>query len=295
LLIEQQIGERRARASSAVARILERPAGGAYGDYKIKSGSGKIYRVAVRGPGLFENYCSCPDFAVNTLGTCKHIEAMLLRLRQRHRKTLETAAYRRTRASLSLQYGDTLEVRLHLPASPSSALRSLAAEYFDPAGLLPRTQYPQFAQVLEAFRTADDRAVVYSDALEYIEWENELADGLGLERKLLAKIKRGQDPTAGVLKTALLPYQMRGALFAACRGRVVLADDMGLGKTVQALAATELLRRRKGIERVLVIAPASVKYQWKTEIEKSRNSRRRSSTGCCPLARLSMLLPRSSL
>jgi SNF2 family DNA or RNA helicase len=28
------------------------------------------------------------------------------------------------------------------------------------------------------------------------------------------------------------------------------------------------LRRRRGIERVLVIAPASVKYQWKTEIEK---------------------------
>jgi len=49
---------------------------------------------------------------------------------------------------------------------------------------------------------------------------------------------------------------------------VVLADDMGLGKTVQALAAAELLRRRKGIERVLVVAPASVKYQWKTEIEK---------------------------
>jgi len=122
--------------------------------------------------------------------------------------------------------------------------------------------------VLEAFRNADDRAIVYSDALEYIEWENELADGLDLERKLLAKIKSGQDPTAGVLKTTLLQYQMRGALFAACRGRVVLADDMGLGKTVQALAATELLRRRKGIERVLVIAPASVKYQWKTEIEK---------------------------
>ena len=268
MLIEQQIGERQARAGNAVARVLERPPGGAYGDYKIKSGSGKTYRVAVRGPGLFENYCSCPDFAVNTLGTCKHIEAMLLRLRQRQRKALDTAAYQRTRASLSLQYGDTLEVRLHLPASPSPALRSLAAKYFDPAGLLPRTQYRQFAQVLEAFRNADDRAIVYSDALEYIEWENELADGLDLERKLLAKIKRGQDPTAGILKTTLLPYQMRGALFAACRGRVVLADDMGLGKTVQALAATELLRRRKGIERVLVIAPASVKYQWKTEIEK---------------------------
>ena len=266
MLIEQQIGERQARAGSAVARILERPAGGPYGDYKIKSNSGKIYRVAVRGPGLFENYCSCPDFAVNTLGTCKHIEAMLLR--QRYRKAMETAAYKRTRASLSLQYGDSLEVRLHLPASPSPTLRKLAAEHFDPAGVLPRTKYRQFGQVLEAFRNADDRAVVYSDALEYIEWENELADGLDLERKLLGKIQRGLDPTAGLLKTPLLPFQMRGALFAACRGRVVLADDMGLGKTVQALAATELLRRRKGIQRVLVIAPASVKYQWKTEIEK---------------------------
>ena len=70
------------------------------------------------------------------------------------------------------------------------------------------------------------------------------------------------------MKVPLFPYQIRGALFAACRGRAVLADDMGLGKTIQAIAAAELLRRRRGIEKVLVVAPASVKYQWKTEIEK---------------------------
>jgi len=268
MLIERQLEERQSRAKDAVARVLERPASGIFGDYKIKSGSGKTYRVAMRGRELFENYCSCPDFSVNTLGTCKHIEAMLARLRQRHRTTLETAAYKRTRASLSLQYADTVEVRLHLPASPSPALRSLAAEYFDSSGLLRREHYPRFAVVLEALRNTDDRAVVYSDALEHVDRENELAEGLETERKLLAQLKRGQDPTAGVLKTTLLPYQAQGALFAACRGRVVLADDMGLGKTVQALAASELLRRRKGIERVLVVAPASVKYQWKTEIEK---------------------------
>ena len=141
-------------------------------------------------------------------------------------------------------------------------------EYFDAAGLLRREHFGNFAGVLEAFRKADDQAVIYSDALEYIDRENEIAEGLDLEKKLLAKFARGQDPLAGVLKTKLLPYQVRGALFAACRGRVVLADDMGLGKTVQALAAVELLRRRRGIERVLVVAPASVKYQWKTEIEK---------------------------
>ncbi len=122
--------------------------------------------------------------------------------------------------------------------------------------------------MLEALRNADGDAVVYSDVLEYVGWENELLEGLEWEKELLARLKRGRDPTAGLLKTTLLPYQARGAIFAACRGWVVRADDMGLGKTVQALAMTELLSRRRGIERVLVVAPASVKYQWKTEIER---------------------------
>ena len=267
MLIEQQIAERRDRASGAIEKVLDRPRSGPYGDYKIKSPSGRTYRVALRGPSLFANYCSCPDFAVNTLGTCKHIEAMLLHVRKHGRKA-PARGYERTRASVALQYGDTIEVRLHLPASPSAALESFAAQYFDAKGLLPRERFRQFEAILDVLRKVDDSSVIYSDVLEYIDRENEIAEGLELERKLLSKLSRGQDALAGVLKTRLLPYQARGAIFAACRGRVALADDMGLGKTVQALAATELLRRRKGIERVLVIAPASVKYQWKTEIEK---------------------------
>ena len=269
MLIEQQIAERRERAAGAVAKILERPAGGLYGDYRVQSASEKTYRVAMRGPGLFENYCSCPDFAVNTLGTCKHIEALLARLRQRHGKALDRKQYQRARASISLQYGDTIEVRLRLPASPSPTLGALAAEYFDAAGLLRREHFGNFAGVLEAFRKADDQAVIYSDALEYIERENEIGEGLDLEKKLLAKFARGQDPLAGVLKTKLLPYQVRGAIFAACRGRVVLADDMGLGKTVQILALLALEKSRGHLaEPALVIAPTSLMTNWFNEARK---------------------------
>ncbi len=267
MLIEQQISERRERAKTAIARILARPDGQPYGDYQIKSCSGKTYRVALRGAGLFESFCSCPDFAANTLGTCKHIEALLIKVRRRI-PALERRAFKRSRASLSLQYGERLDVRLRLPDSPSPELLALAHEQFDADGLLPPDSYGQFDKVLERLRGLDDQAVIYSDVLEFLERENELAEGLDWERRLLAQLGRGKDPLAGVLKTELLPYQIRGALFAAGRGRVILADDMGLGKTVQALAAAELLRRRRGIERVLVIAPASVKYQWKTEIEK---------------------------
>ncbi|HTV56880.1 MAG TPA: DEAD/DEAH box helicase, partial [Terriglobia bacterium] len=96
----------------------------------------------------------------------------------------------------------------------------------------------------------------------------ELAEGLQKERQLEGEVARRQSPLNGLLKVPLFPYQARGALFAACRGRVVVADDMGLGKTIQAIAAAALLRNWRGIERVLVVAPASVKYQWKTEVEK---------------------------
>lgn len=268
MLMEEQIAARQERARGAVARIVTRPPEQAYGDYQVESASGRKYRVAMRGPGLFANFCSCPDFAVNTLGTCKHIEALLLHLRERYGGSLRQQRYRRERASLSLHYGETLEVRLQLSATPSPELRAIAEEYFDSRGLLRKEHYRQFERVLERLRGVDDTAVVYSDVLEFLDRENEVAEGLETEQRLLRDLEKGKAVLDGLLKAPLFPYQARGALFAACRGRVVLADDMGLGKTIQAIAAAELLRRRRGIERVLVVSPASVKYQWKTEIEK---------------------------
>ena len=271
MIVEEQISARQQRARKAIQNILTEPAGQAYGDYVVQSASGRKYRVAMRGPSVFENFCSCADFAVNTLGTCKHIEALLLRLHRRLGRSFSSQRYQRTRASLSLHYGDTLNVRLRLPSEPSTDLRKIVSEYFDSNAFLRRDNLRRFEEVLEKLRTVDETAVVYSDVLDFIDRENELTAGLEDERRYLAQLKKGKRPLEGLLKVPLFPYQIRGALFAACRGRVILADDMGLGKTIQAIAGAELLRCRRGIERVLVVAPASVKYQWKTEIEKFCN------------------------
>src|SRR5947199_2200328 len=88
------------------------------------------------------------------------------------------------------------------------------------------------------------------------------------EQERMALLDKGALSLNDLLKVPLYPYQLRGVLFAAHRGRTILGDDMGLGKTVQTLAAAELMARERGIERVLVVAPASVKYQWQSEIEK---------------------------
>jgi SNF2 family DNA or RNA helicase len=57
-------------------------------------------------------------------------------------------------------------------------------------------------------------------------------------------------------------------LHLAFTERALLADEMGLGKTVQAIAACALLRRLRGIERVLVVSPASLKGEWEEQIAR---------------------------
>ena len=52
-----------------------------FSDFRVHNpASGGRYRVAIRGPALGQNFCSCPDFATNDLGTCKHIEFTLAKL-----------------------------------------------------------------------------------------------------------------------------------------------------------------------------------------------------------------------
>lgn len=63
-------------------------------------------------------------------------------------------------------------------------------------------------------------------------------------------------------------FQKQGISFLSHIGSGILGDDMGLGKTLQTMGAAHQLYKEGKVNKVLIICPSSLKYQWASEIEK---------------------------
>ncbi len=228
----------------------------------------KTYRVAIRGSRLGENYCACPDFAVNTLGTCKHIEWTLAKLRRtRGAKQALANGFHPPYSEIYLRHGAQRAVMFRSGVGCPPALLQEAARYFDEGGVLKPEGYPHFEALLSHTAPNGHEVRCYEDAMTFVA---QVRDQTLLRRRIDHAFPKGIHSPAWntLLKLPLYEYQREGTLFAAKAGRSLLADDMGLGKTIQAVATAEILARTMGVERVLVVAPISVKYQWQQEIER---------------------------
>jgi SNF2 family DNA or RNA helicase len=266
MLREEQIDLRRQRARTAQFEIVNCGKNRIFSTFRVRNpASGGEYEVVIRSFEVGDNHCSCPDFRVNTLGTCKHIEAVLEQLRHTIPDHLRKRKAPVTHPEIYLRYKEQLQLALLLPPRRSDLLQQLADNFFTPEGLWCGER--RFKELLAAIEQVPEQILVRSDALDYIDREIERDEMLAKEQQWLALLEADRLPWT-LLRVPLYDYQLRGAIFLACRGRCILGDDMGLGKTVQALAAIEILARERGARRVLVVAPASVKYQWEAEIHR---------------------------
>ncbi len=263
-LVEIEIEARRERASSEKMLVKSQDDTKLWTDYMVTNAhSGKTYRVALRGWERGDSYCNCPDFRKNTLGTCKHILHVLGKVEKRFNAKVRNTPYIRDRIAVHLLYDKTLELRMVMPEILSSERENLVSCYRD----VPISDIHRFVRCIRKLEETGESVLIYPDAEHYIErklFQERIASRVAQIRKDPANHPLRES----LLKVPLLPYQLDGIAFAVGAGRAILADEMGLGKTIQGIGVAEMLAEEAGIQRVLVISPASLKSQWQIEIKR---------------------------
>ncbi len=109
--------------------------------------------------------------------------------------------------------------------------------------------------------------LIAEEAFAYIQRTSQQAEQRVEAARIAAEIRERGGLLPGI-RARLYPYQVEGVAFLASTGRAMLADDMGLGKTLQAICAAVWMGARRGVQKVLVVCPASLKHQWAREIER---------------------------
>jgi superfamily II DNA or RNA helicase len=263
-LIRRALEERAERAKAERYKIKPADVDQPWTDYLVTSPvSGKSYRVALRGLERGESYCSCPDFRTNTLGTCKHLMHVLAKAKRRFEPRQLKRPFRPREIAIYVNYLGEPTLRLLAPERLPDEVERLLAPFRQ--RLI--ADLPRLLKAISKVQSLGREVLIYPDAEQFIE-QRMYQDRI---RDFVAEIRRdpAQHPLReSLLKTKLLPYQLDGIAFALGAGRAVLADDMGLGKTIQGVGVAELLARQADIRKVLVVCPASLKSQWRNEIER---------------------------
>ncbi len=261
---EQELLRRQARAREERHRITNlHPAETVFSNFAIQSPSGMTYQAEIRSLAPRQFSCTCTDFRINGLGTCKHLEAVLLHLKHRHRADLAAAS-----AAPSPRIDivpdrelDRLRVERNLAALPAG-LRAR----FDGAGVQGNENEPE--EMLAELRGARVPGLrISQDVQPWLDARNLTRDRFLARRDYETGVAEGRHPEHVTL-SPLFPYQREGMLHLAFTGRAMLADEMGLGKTIQAIAACALLRHLGKARRVLVVTPASLKTEWEEQITR---------------------------
>jgi SNF2 family DNA or RNA helicase len=266
------LDERREKAGKAAYRIEW--AGNVYGDHILTNEKGTRYTLFLRD---FENetgYSDSADAAYNKLGTTKHIMYAFARLkadRVLYDKLDKTFPF----IEIFCDPLNDYRISWRYPGEMPPDEKALIQKFFKNKTFIDEARVSSFLNFIES-----------AEAYETIRIRPEVREKVGRRYEDLMLLdlreKAKQPPSSGAkrgktaavlpdfsrIKVELFPYQIEGVNFALYRRAAIIADEMGLGKTLEAIATGVLKKQVFGFRKTLVVCPATLKSQWKKEIEK---------------------------
>ena len=192
-----EINKRRQRAREEKFAILNTdPRHPVFSNFCVKSASGLTYLVEIRDLNARRSVCNCVDFRINGLGFCKHIEAVTLYLRARHRRLIRsTQATASNRIEVTVDPAtDTLCVLASQKALPRSV-----GKWFDTCGRLPNpdTSGEAALDALRQLSNTDIPQIRLSQEIEpWLENRRRTAERRQLRHEYEVKVQSGEWPAA---------------------------------------------------------------------------------------------------
>lgn len=126
ILLRKQFG---IKQDFKVCNIGDHPV---YSDYTVYNEETQAtYKTAIRSMNRNEgNFCSCPDFTINTLGTCKHIEYVLYSIRSdASKKSSLNETVSEKSSSLGIRYEKTRRLFLNTAGHLKDEMRLSARNF----------------------------------------------------------------------------------------------------------------------------------------------------------------------
>lgn len=255
-MIKRVMEERRQKAEKAAYKVIW--ADNIYGDHTVINEKGVRYRVFLRD---FENetgYSDSKDVQYNKLGTSKHIMFAFQQLKN------DVALYENLNKTYPFIeiFCDPLndyKISWHYPHVMPARERQWIKQFFGNTKYIEDDKVKGFLDFVE---------LSSSSPLIRIRPEVSMAIEALYEKEMLDALKDKTDIPFQEVKAELYAYQKQGVEFATFKKAAIIADEMGLGKTLQAITTAIAKKHILGHKKTLIITPASLKVQWKQEIEK---------------------------
>lgn len=255
-MIRRVIEERKEKARLAAYSIEF--ADNIFGEHMLTNERGVNYKLTFRDIKRRHGYCSCPDYRTNKLGTCKHLIYAFEKL-QDQPGTIpeELPPYPFIEVFLN-PFRDN-KISWFYPEKLSGEIAELFYRYFGNKKYVEDEE----AQNLPGFFRNTEKYKKILIRPEVLKKAEKIA-----EDAMLKRISKEKTLDFSAIKSKLLPYQVQGVEFATFRSGAVIADELGLGKTTQAIAAALMKKEIFGFSQTLIVCPATIKHQWKQEIEQ---------------------------